>query len=166
MPRGSVPSEKTCVACGETKPLERFALRSGGKWYRSECKPCMNRRKADAGRQSGALQRKRRRQTLRQYGLTPEEYDRLVAWCGGCAICGADTSSDGRALAVDHCADSRHVRGVLCSTCNRTLGQFEHDPERFRRAAEYLESPPAAILDPAPITEPLPHELRYGKASR
>jgi hypothetical protein len=77
----------------------------------------------------------------KNYGITIEEYDRILAeQGGGCAICGADVS-DGRKryLDIDHCHESGRVRGILCSNCNRGIGCFLDTPERCRAAAEYLE---------------------------
>jgi hypothetical protein len=76
----------------------------------------------------------------RKYGLTPDDYDAmLAAQRGGCAICGAP-APEGQSLHVDHCHDSGAVRGLLCFRCNAGLGQFDHDSERLARAASYLGS--------------------------
>jgi hypothetical protein len=67
----------------------------------------------------------------REYGLTLDEYDTLLA--GGCTICGAE------AVGIDHCHATGLVRGALCRGCNVGLGQFGEDSERLRLAADYLE---------------------------
>lgn len=76
------------------------------------------------------------------YDLTEEEWDSLhAAQSGKCAICGEEGGwkANGGALVVDHDHDTGKVRGLLCPSCNRGLGQFEDDPERLRSAAQYIE---------------------------
>jgi Recombination endonuclease VII len=75
----------------------------------------------------------------RDFGLTLEEYDRLVA--GPCDICGGRSpATDKRAgIVLDHDHRTKKVRGVLCQLCNTGLGKFADDPERLRAAAAYLE---------------------------
>lgn len=75
------------------------------------------------------------------YGISAEEYDTLLAAQGGvCAICGTDEwPGKDNAPHVDHCHSSKAVRGILCGPCNNGLGNFRDEPERLRRAAEYLE---------------------------
>src|SRR5262245_13626375 len=51
-----------------------------------------------------------------------------------CEIC--NTKSQ---IVFDHCHASKKFRGWLCNPCNRALGMFNDDPDRFRRAADYLE---------------------------
>jgi hypothetical protein len=71
--------------------------------------------------------------------MTLDDYDAmLAAQSGGCAICGTPPSVDGRALAVDHCHATGLVRGLLCRACNQGLGIFADDPQRLRKAANYL----------------------------
>lgn len=45
---------KKCCACGDTKPIEEFHLAgfsiSGGRQYRSKCKPCYSRHLAQQKR--------------------------------------------------------------------------------------------------------------------
>lgn len=43
-----------------------------------------------------------------------------------CAICNKpETSKKFKNLAVDHCRKTGKIRGLLCLTCNTTLGRFE-----------------------------------------
>lgn len=86
-----------------------------------------------------------RRQQLLRYGLTPEQYDEMLAAQDGvCAICKTPTPS---ALHVDHnhacCPGPRScgscIRGLLCANCNKALGLLRDIPEVFRTAATYLE---------------------------
>lgn len=83
----------------------------------------------------------------RSYGITVDQYDAmLAAQDGGCAICG-DVPKNGQSLPVDHdhaCCPGRKkscgqcVRGLLCEDCNRVLGMFRDDRERFQSAITYL----------------------------
>jgi hypothetical protein len=72
----------------------------------------------------------------RKYGLAPAEFDFLVvAQAGRCAICNRE---DGKELRVDHDHKTGIVRGLLCGSCNRAMGLFHEDPNRFRSAEMYL----------------------------
>lgn len=73
----------------------------------------------------------------REYGITPDDYDRMFAEQNGlCAICeeGIDT---GR-LCVDHSHITGKVRGLLCRNCNLKLQIFE-DNKFMERAKKYIE---------------------------
>jgi hypothetical protein len=83
------------------------------------------------------------------YGITAEEYWAVYEAQGRvCAICQRATGKT-RKLAVDHDHKTGEPRGILCSPCNRgVLGHLRDDPEALRRAADYLEHPPAReVLD-------------------
>ena len=72
----------------------------------------------------------------RMYGLTPDDYEFLVAVQGGvCAICGATES---KGLHVDHEHRTGLVRGLLCGRCNKGIGLFEENPARLDAAKGYL----------------------------
>ena len=72
-------------------------------------------------------------------GLTLEEYRELLRRQNGvCAICKRDDSRG--SLAVDHCHKTGLVRGLLCRSCNTSLGKMNDDPELLRRAIAYLEN--------------------------
>lgn len=83
---------------------------------------------------------KRKSQRLKKYGITHAEFeDMMTAQGGKCAICGhQDTENRNFFPVVDHCHNSGKVRGLLCMNCNQGIGKFKDEPERLRRAAEYI----------------------------
>ena len=90
----------------------------------------------------------RRHQLKKWYGVTLEDYDRIIDQQGrGCAICGNGPSGKHKYLQFDHdhaCCPTtptcgKCVRGLLCSGCNTGLGLFNDDPARLLDAIQYLE---------------------------
>lgn len=81
----------------------------------------------------------------RKYGITPEQYEEMLYWQQGrCYICDRKPRARDPRLAVDHDHATGLVRGLLCASCNHDqLGVMSEDPAYYRRAAEYLEDPPA-----------------------
>ncbi len=86
-----------------------------------------------------------------KYRITLDQYNEvLLSQEGLCAICGGQEHTRDRRgfikpLSVDHDHSERPgaVRGLLCSSCNTAIGQLDHDADRLRAAAQYLEDPPA-----------------------
>lgn len=93
------------------------------------------------------MSQKARARLLAKYGMTPADYDDLLALQGGvCAITGR-APKPGRSLNVDHDHKTRKVRGLLSFFANRRLlGRGREDAQIHRIAAEYLEHPPAERL--------------------
>lgn len=88
------------------------------------------------------IKTKNRREKLRAYGMTPEEYAKRLAdqnYC--CAVCkqGAWDCRDG-VLVVDHNHKTGRIRGLLCHRCNSGLGMFDDDPNNLDCGARYLRS--------------------------
>lgn len=91
---------------------------------------------------------------LKTYNITGDEYNNMLdGQDGRCFICLRLPGS--KRLAVDHdhkCCNGpyscgRCVRGLLCKKCNRdVLGNLKDDPAALRRAAFYLENPPARAI--------------------
>lgn len=141
---------KVCSKCGEFKGPDEFGFRStkktntaGKPYLRSECRACTSEhRKQHPRKWKKPPHEAYRRHHLRwRYGMTPEDYDRmLAAQGGGCGICG--TSEPGgsreRYFHVDHCHATGRVRGLLCTNCNKALGHMGDDPGRLRAAIIYL----------------------------
>lgn len=91
----------------------------------------------------------------RRFKITGDQFKEMLAAQGGvCAICGNKEthkykSGKLKELAVDHCHDSKKVRGLLCMNCNQALGRFQDNIENLRRAIRYLEAKSdAAQLNP------------------
>lgn len=116
------PGERWCSGCQTFVPL--FYV-SG-----SRCKACT----------SMAAHGRRLEET---YGISAEEYDRLLKLQGGrCAIC-RNVPRTIR-LATDHDHQTGAVRGLLCKRCNHDLLGGGHDSvDVLFRALAYLLFPPA-----------------------
>ena len=83
---------------------------------------------------------------LKFYALKVSEYWAIFLHQGEhCAICQRATGGT-KHLAVDHDHDTGWVRGLLCTPCNKMLGHLRDDPAAFRRAADYLDAPPAVAV--------------------
>lgn len=163
---------KTCSKCFEEKPLDRFGRASWIKsGYLAHCKDCDNKRKresetklktadpegwAERQREYQARYREKhpervkeqdRRQSLKyKFGMTVEDYDRMLASQGGvCAVC--DDPPTEKRLAVDHdrsccpgnvsCGEC--VRKLLCGKCNTALGLLRDNLEYIERIKEYVK---------------------------
>ena len=94
-----------------------------------------------------------------RYGITEEDYEELlVKQKYSCKICGqkpdkcqtkpdkcqtkpdkCQTEPD-KPLYVDHCHQTKAIRGLLCHKCNIALGHMNDDPEQLERAANYLRN--------------------------
>lgn len=87
--------------------------------------------------------RMRRDRSLRfHYGITSDDYDRLLAaQSGNCAICGCPQPTTGRQrfLHVDHDHATGHIRGLLCQHCNHAIGKLKDNPRILTAAIEYLQ---------------------------
>ena len=74
------------------------------------------------------------------YGAPHGTYARLLAeQQGGCAICGA--TEPGRKLKrfhLDHCHDTKRIRGLLCGNCNVGIAHLKHSKEVLLAAISYL----------------------------
>jgi hypothetical protein len=73
------------------------------------------------------------------YGISKEEYLALIFnQKGKCAIC-KKIPKNKKGLFLDHCHNSKKIRGLLCSNCNSGLGMFLDDVKLLRKAVKYLK---------------------------
>ncbi len=79
----------------------------------------------------------------RKYDITPEQYNEMLAAQNGvCGICknaaGGDLGTNHGRLHVDHDHATGKIRGLLCFSCNRSLGGFRDSRELLMVAHQYL----------------------------
>jgi hypothetical protein len=154
----SAADQIKCRYCGKAWPPESFRTPRGKPT--THCRACL-----EAKRARTRLKRERigpagvRAANLwDKYRITVEQYDALrAAQQYRCRICGThedditailtgrprlDGTPTARAvrLVVDHCHNSRQVRGLLCNNCNTMIGLSSEDPVVLRAGAAYLEA--------------------------
>lgn len=128
---------KRCGRCGVVRPAAEFhrnrSTPDGLHWVCADCSrvPAQKRREVE------------QRRTIRDYGITREEFEALRQEQGGaCAICRRDFDKTPH---IDHDHETGLVRGLLCRECNLGLGLFGDDVARLRAAIEYLEQEYPAV---------------------
>jgi hypothetical protein len=122
--------------CRVMLPLNAFSPHKAGKLGRHPaCKPCRNAKHAATYTPE---QRRGWRLKLR-YGITLDQYDAILERQGGhCALCAYTPGPGALALSVDHCHATGHVRGLLCSHCNRAIGRLGDSEAAIQRVLAYL----------------------------
>lgn len=156
---------KTCTKCNVEYPatLEHFGkLKKVKSGLNSVCKICnrdyvnkynMNvspERKAakaaftrswrkanpEKAKQQGV---RRREQALKKIGFTIELFNNMLDFQDNkCILCGTDEPG-GRGWCADHNHETGKARGVLCFSCNTTLGHIEAKPDDWMdKAKKYI----------------------------
>lgn len=69
-----------------------------------------------------------------RFGLSPEDYQEILdAQKGVCGICKKTPEENGKRLAVDHDHATGDIRGLLCGSCNLSLGVLgDHLPAALK----------------------------------
>lgn len=145
---------KYCPGCQSTKPASDFYQnQTRADNLGSYCKTCARDASVKSSRKHPQTHKRAakkyrdnnpgnvRDQILRyRYGISIGEYDAMLArQGGGCAICGKATARKRQTrLHVDHCKETKKVRGLLCAACNNGLGQFDHDTDLMNEAIGYI----------------------------
>lgn len=74
-----------------------------------------------------------------RYGLTLEDYNKkLLEQDGVCAICNRPETIR-KNLCVDHNHSTGQIRGLLCDSCNKSLGGFNDSEKTLLDAINYLK---------------------------
>lgn len=136
----SNPAPK-CRMCEQPKPP------GCGRSYCDPCSAIARKESRDRYRSTDKGSRNMRNQYLvRNYNMTIDEFeDRVNAQGGKCAACKIVSP---RTLHVDHdhlcCPELKScgkcVRGIICSSCNQTLGFMKDSRRSIERLSEYLRS--------------------------
>jgi Recombination endonuclease VII len=129
----------------QAKNRERIRLRQR-QWSRNNAESLRVKRELNREKYTRVSQRSNFK---RKYGLPLEQYDLMHQQQGGrCVICGIPEDALPQRLGVDHCHDTKKVRGLLCVSCNLGLGNFYDDVELLRKAVKYLELHNRATANP------------------
>ena len=136
---------RACRVCGEEKELltEYYLSRKDPTLkssYSYECRECCIKRTTDYNLKNrphikdNHLKRKDGI-TLTEFNKMLDEQDRC------CAICGAtEPGGKWKNFHVDHDHETKKVRGLLCNSCNVTLGAVKEDIHTLKSMIQYLES--------------------------
>jgi hypothetical protein len=143
-----------CVNAGNDKNHAKRATTQLGPRLGFWCTTCIRERKRTKKTKA------REAHVARTYGLSAEDVEKLlddmpknkngVPVCPGCLF----ATGASKALATDHDHDlealgipiRETVRGLLCSTCNQTIGKY--GVAGLKRLIEYQINPPAPrVLD-------------------
>lgn len=85
------------------------------------------------------LRRLRNYDLRRRYGITLEDYERMVKeQNNSCAICGAEGGEGRKRLIVDHHHVTGKIRQLLCQPCNAVLGMCFENTSTLQSAIQYL----------------------------
>ena len=122
-----IPAEKHCPGCDQTLPADAFHRSSYDKdGLEPRCRQC-----------------RRVARVEREYDISHAEVMNMFETQGRkCAICEIpmvwQDSRKPTAACIDHCHTEGHVRGILCSQCNRAIGLLRDDPKITAAATRYL----------------------------
>jgi len=146
---------KTCSKCKTDKELIGYSIRKDSKDGRrgvcNKCRATEHRDKYSKNYEAKRIRPKGWREQYRakmntqygikhKYGLTPEDYGKLMSKAGNkCEICGR-LASETYCLVVDHDHNTGKVRGVLCNTCNGILGHYEKGIRAMKDDGKYFKT--------------------------
>lgn len=125
-------SFKKCRRCLLEKQTDCFGWsgyikKDGQKSLCSYCKTCQNELRVQ-----------------RKFGLTYEDYKKILAQQGGCCAnlgCRSQLpGAPGRSrFYIDHCHKTNKIRGLLCHQCNLALGHVKDNIQILKGLIKYLE---------------------------
>jgi Recombination endonuclease VII len=136
MPTRAERARKRYAEDPEYRARKRATNRKWTETHRDQINAWRRRyRKTPRGREKERTYR-RKSWRKRTYGLSAEDYARMVAsQNGACAICKLKPAAQ---LWVDHCHATNTVRRLLCRYCNTGLGAFKDNPLYLLEAIAYL----------------------------
>src|SRR6266566_4086586 len=134
---------KTCSRCGIEQDESAFGVHSSSRaGLRAYCKKCGKAYNNSWGKRASpdfpGWSNRRTKDLFNRHGITPPEWERM--WreqAGYCRCCsnlmtvmpsGAGSGPRNSDACVDHCHNLNYIRGLLCSGCNKLVGQLENMP--------------------------------------
>ena len=142
---------RICYLCQKNKPIAEFYISN-----RSRCKSCIKikakewakknpQRRVEVCKtyQDKHIKTIRQKRMEYQYGLSYEEFAKLLeVQGGGCAICktkDSNTTNRKRDWCIDHDHSTGEVRGLLCDNCNVGIARLKDNIDILNSAIKYLK---------------------------
>ncbi len=117
--------------CYELLPMWFVKDKGSKHGYRNLCIPCAVKRNDKHPKQRDW---KTDHQTKKRYGIDAETYKQRMSTSSSCEVCGST-----KELCYDHDHKTMEFRGILCSACNRSIGQLGDSLEGLLKAVDYLK---------------------------
>jgi 5-methylcytosine-specific restriction endonuclease McrA len=148
---------KFCTKCNIEFPntSEHFALDNRSKTgLASWCRTCFNKKTRDWQKRNDKRHKNNvsewrkanpysvRKSSLKRVNFTPELYDEMLEAQGNvCALCGTDKAGGSGTFHADHDHNTGNPRGLLCMSCNHTIGNIENKPADWMdKARKYINN--------------------------
>ncbi len=109
-----------------------------GRRYSGQCRMCdLNYRRTHKTTIRNIAKKCKLKQV---YGLTLEQFqDLAIRQNNTCAICYRSQKDSNKLLVVDHDHKTGRIRGLLCTSCNLSLGLINDSKDVLKSALKYLE---------------------------
>lgn len=133
-------THKRCPICKilkERSEYYKWASRKDG--LTAYCKECMSNRTKNWVAENKEVYAESMIASSRKsrFGISREEYQKmLVDQNNQCGICKREI---GWEAAVDHCHNTKKIRGLLCRKCNLGLGGFKDNIKIIEKAIKYVK---------------------------
>ncbi|SRR6266496_2927944 len=136
--------DQPCQQCGcEITPLNASFQGNANRSVRKCCKSCYSKKQTALkikrrNNDPNVLTKDRRSRLRLRFGISLEEYNKLLFQQNYvCAICG-EKDKTGRNLCVDHDHETGEIRGLLCISCNTIVGHCKEDRTILYKISDYL----------------------------
>ena len=138
-------TSKYCSSCysfyfNEVKRCKKDGCNENRYYSHSYCRPHY----IEYRRNRPEYSRRRRNTQLKgNYGITLNEFERRLEMQNNeCEICNQKFIKDSKGLlkaSVDHNHSTGKIRGIICNTCNLTLGRIKENKQVLYKMIQYLE---------------------------
>lgn len=149
---------KVCKSCGVEKPYSEYHITQKAGYvgkdgykrttdvYKAHCKECYRKKQIEKYHELPLEKQKYRRRNRNseyhreyklktKYGLTTEQFSAMIVeQNSSCKICNATLDKP----QIDHCHKTGKVRGLLCRSCNTSLGLLKENTDTLRSMINYI----------------------------
>ena len=137
-----------CKKCNIKKPLDEFYKKASRG---NLCIACDKQKRHEYRKRPEVRERayiyQMKRFYKKKYGISFEDYDEMLKKQKGlCAVCRKqNTKIDSRSkktqrFHVDHCHETKKIRGLLCMKCNQGIGFFDDNILYLESCIRYLQN--------------------------